>query len=256
MDYLYDGSFDGLLTCIYHHYYQETATGIYPSDCYQGSLITPSREITTDTELACRVYEGIEGKISREALNLVYRTFLSSHPEKERLILNYLQLGFKLGPRINSLLTHPRVHPLHEVAARVSREQHRFLGILRFSDTGPFLYAPCRPDHNILPLIADHFADRLKNESWVIHDQSRKIAVIHPTPSPEQQNNSWYLSDFPDIDQISLPKNDIFWSRLWMHYFREIGIAARNNPRAQAQFLPHRYRSYLPEFQSIYLQQK
>ena len=27
-DYLYDGTFEGILTCIYHHYYTDKATGI------------------------------------------------------------------------------------------------------------------------------------------------------------------------------------------------------------------------------------
>ena len=27
-DYLYDGTFEGFLTCVYHHYYTEPAAGI------------------------------------------------------------------------------------------------------------------------------------------------------------------------------------------------------------------------------------
>lgn len=255
MDYLYDESFDGLLTCIYHHYYQVAATGIYPCASYQAQLMVASSEVKTDLILASRVYKAIENKISASALLLVYQAFLSALPGKENLILNYLLLGFKLGSKVNLLLTHPAVYPLHKIAAQVSREQHRFLGLLRFADTGGFLYAACAPDHHILPLIADHFADRLAGEKWIIHDRRRKLAAIYNGQIPAAANASgqspWALVDFPYTDELALPQEEKLWQELWQHYFREISIGSRHNPRLQAQFLPHRYRPHLSEFQTL-----
>ena len=86
MDYLYDGSFDGLLTCIYHHYYREAATGIYPVDCYQPNLLSPSMVVETEPALADRVYRAIVEKISSRALETVYHVYISSAPKKENLI--------------------------------------------------------------------------------------------------------------------------------------------------------------------------
>ena len=34
-DYLYDGTFEGFLTCVYHHYYTEPAAGICLKEEYQ-----------------------------------------------------------------------------------------------------------------------------------------------------------------------------------------------------------------------------
>ena len=39
-DYLYDGTFEGFLTCVYHHYYTEQAAGICLKEEYQSSLST------------------------------------------------------------------------------------------------------------------------------------------------------------------------------------------------------------------------
>jgi methionine--tRNA ligase beta chain len=51
-DYLYDGTFDGLLTCIHFHYYCEKAEGIYKKDTYQVNLMKSAIEVITDEEKA------------------------------------------------------------------------------------------------------------------------------------------------------------------------------------------------------------
>jgi probable DNA metabolism protein len=177
MDYLYDGSFEGFLTAIYRHYYQEKAEGIYPEARYQYSLITNSHFVETDAALASKVYAAIQNKISGEALEKIFYVFLSSQPQKENLLLKYIILGFHLGSKINDYHTHPDVLPVMEIARKVSFEAHRFLGLLRFAEARGYLYAVFEPDHDILVLIADHFADRLAKENFIIHDRDRKSVV-------------------------------------------------------------------------------
>ncbi len=253
MEYLYDGSFDGFLTCIYHHYYQEPASGIYQQEYYQPALMTDSTIVLTDPALASRVYTAIEEKISEDSLAHVYHAFLSSSPGKENLILNYLRLGFRMGSKVDLYLTHPDVYPLHKIARQVTLEVHRFLGLLRFADTGRFLYSVLSPDHHILPLIADHFADRLATERWIIHDQKRKLAIIYDGQNLNKNKSSqqqWYLTDFPDHGELSLPQEEQTYQELWQLYFQQISIESRRNPRLQSHFVPQRYRPHLVEFQT------
>ena len=54
-DYLYDGTFEGFLTCVYHHYYTEPAVGICLKEEYQSSLLGGFQEVHTDLEKADRV---------------------------------------------------------------------------------------------------------------------------------------------------------------------------------------------------------
>ncbi|NLV15983.1 MAG: DNA metabolism protein [Syntrophomonadaceae bacterium] len=252
MDYLYDSSFDGLLTCIYHHYYQQAATGIYPQDHYQLTLLNNSHVVTRNPAYAARVYAAIEEKISPSSLILVYQGFLSSSPGKENLILNYLRLGFRLGAAVDFYHSHPQVQPLHKIARQVTREVHRILGLLRFADQGGFLYAGLSPDHDILTLIADHFAERLANERFIIHDQKRNLAVIYDgqtMPEPElPPQRQWYLIPLDHKPESSLVEED-HYQQLWKLYFDKISIDFRRNPRLQAQFIPQRYRPHLVEFQ-------
>jgi probable DNA metabolism protein len=262
MDYLYDGSFEGLLTCIYHHYYREAADGIYPAQGYQPSLLHSSCIVTTDPACADRVSRGIRGKISPFALRLVYYAALSSGAGKENLILDYLRLGFRLGGKIDYLHAHPQVRPVHKLARLVGGEAHRLLGLLRFSDKGGYLYAPCSPDHAVLELLADHFADRLAAERWMIHDQKRNLAVIYDGQVTEERSSMghrdrflvpypgprWYLTDLQQKPESVLPEDD-WYQELWKLYFRNISIETRYNPRLQAQFIPQRYRPHLTEFE-------
>lgn len=260
MDYLYDGSFEGLLTCIYYHYYREAATGIYPVQGYQPSLLHPSCIVAADPSCADRVSRGIREKISSFALRLVYYAALSSFAGKENLILDYLRLGFRLGSKIDCLHTHPQVRPVHKLARLVGGEVHRLLGLLRFSDKGGYLYAPCSPDHAVLELLADHFADRLAAEHWMIHDTKRSLAVIYtgrinpaelPPAAPGGRafpERRWYLADLAQKPGAALPE-DGWYQELWKLYFRNISIATRYNPRLQARFIPRRYRPHLTEFE-------
>ncbi len=246
MDYLYDSTFDGLLTCIYYSYYEDKAKGIYPQDYYQCSLVNSSRIIVTDPILSSRVYEAIAKKISSQALKQAYYVFLSNHPRKENIILKYLQLGFKLGRKIDNLHTHLDVLPVYQTARKVSFEVHRFYGLLRFAESNNFLYASLKPDHNILIILAEHFVDRLAQNNFIIHDQKRNIAIIH-------DKQEWYLTDFNAPENISISEEENFYQELWIRYFTHISIESRTNKRLQNQFVPHRYRNHLVEFKKSFL---
>lgn len=149
-----------------------------------------------------------------------------------------------MGPSVSAYRTHPDVLPVLETAHKVSFEAHRFEGLLRFADMGKFLYSSLAPDHNIIILLADFFADRLKQEHFMIHDKKRELAVIYDT-------KEWYVSDFSSEISLGLSADEAFYQELWLKYFDRIGIAHRINPRLQARFVPHRYRKDLPEFNNI-----
>lgn len=246
MDYLYDGSFDGLLTCIYHNYYGQKAEGIYPQDTYQYNLVSSPKAIETDFSLSAKVYDAIEKKISPKSLKKCFYVYLSNHPRKENLILNYLRLGFKLGADIESFHTHKDVLPFQETARKVSLETHRFYGLLRFSQYKDFLYAIFEPDHNILLFQAEHFADRLQGENFIIHDKKRNMAAVY-------NRREWYLSDFRLEEIPVLANQEDYYQELWAEYFLRIAIDSRKNKGLQSRYIPGRYRHNLVEFKKSFL---
>lgn len=250
VDYLYDGSFEGFLTCVYAHYYEEKASGIYNRENYQASLLSGFRIIETEGEKAARVYEAIEGKISRKDLRRIYRVFLSSDEEKENKLLRYIRLGFKEGPEISLRHSNPAVFDVQQCENKVCVEVDKIKGLARFSafkyggqpGGGPeILYCCIEPDHDILELIAGHFSDRLKNDPFIIHDKSRNKAVF-------AQGGSWYISDFSGNDLPALGTGEQEFRDLWKKYFETIAIQERINPRCQKRCMPVRYWRNLTEF--------
>jgi len=117
------------------------------------------------------------------------------------------------------------------------------------------LYAALSPDHNILSLIADYFADRMPNECLIIHDQKRKLAIICDGQKQNKDKSStkskWYLTDFTYYCEDFTTRGEQYWQELWQLYFHQISIESRYNPRLQSHFVPQRYRRHLVEFQNL-----
>jgi len=249
VDYLYDGTFEGFLTCVYMHYYEEKASGIYRKEDYQASLLSGCRSIETEEKKASRVYEAIAKKISTEDLRRIYRVFLSSDEEKENKLLRYIRLGFKAGHGISLLHSNPIVFDVQRCEYKVNIEMHRIKGLARFAalknsaagENGQeILYCRIEPDHDILEIIADHFADRLKSDPFIIHDKTRSKAVF-------AQSGSWYISNFTDKDLPLFGEREREYRDLWKRYFETIAIQELINPSCQKRFMPARYWKNLTE---------
>lgn len=241
MDYLYDGTFEGLLTCIYNYYKKEKATGIYEEANYQQSLVSPSEIVETDISRARTVSDAINKLISREAYIHVYYCYLSNDVKKENIILDFLIFAFKYGKNTMNFYSHEKVLPVNEIYKRVAREEHRVLGILRFSDIGGLLYAKYSPDNDISILLADHFADRYKYEKFIIYDERRKKALVYA-------DNNWEIKENIKIDNIEFSNNEKRIQDLWKQYFTDLAIKERKNINLQFQFVPARYRKNMAEF--------
>ena len=66
---------------------------------------------------------------------------------------------------IEKLNADPAVHAVHRAARTVSREIHRFKGLLRFRRLQDGLYwAPFEPDYDIISTLAPHFRARLADQ--------------------------------------------------------------------------------------------
>lgn len=244
MDYLYDETFEGLLTCLYANYYDEVASGIYSQFVYQENFLRPNKKIITDEEKAEKVAAGIRKKISSEAFEHIYNVFLSNDPAKENKILKYVIYGFKVGKKIDAYHTHEVVLPVHKLSKQVSYETHRFTGLLRFMEVGTVLYAAFEPDHYILPKLADHFIERFKNENLLIHDTKRNLALAY-------NKKEWNIWEYTLSNEIPLSENERHFQALWQGYFDHIGIETRKNEGLQQQFVPLKYRKHLTEFKSM-----
>lgn len=241
MDYLYDGSFEGLLTCIYYNYKLKSASGIYNKFMYQQSILNICQNVETNSKYSDIVYDAIENKICHEALINIYYAFLSDFEYKENEILKYIRYAFRIGSSITNLYTDDNVYKVLNMRKSVSRERHFFTGVLRFADICGVLYAKYSPDNNITEILTSHFADRFKNEKFIIHDKKRKIASVYA-------DNNWQIVDATNMKVPELTDDETEIARLWQHYFTSHAIDNRKNMFLQYAKIPVRYRKNICEF--------
>ena len=82
--YLYDGTFNGLLTIVFDSYSNKTLPQkIYNANEYTPNFLDKTEYIETDYEKSQRVFAGIEKNICYESLYNSYNAFLSNEKDKE-----------------------------------------------------------------------------------------------------------------------------------------------------------------------------
>ena len=101
IEFLYDGSLEGLFTAIFYAYQSKDPCTINKLENHIPSLLNEIKEITTELDKFKRVYNSIIQKLNGKVLNNIYYLYLSEIEGAEDLILNYLKLCYKYGTDIN-----------------------------------------------------------------------------------------------------------------------------------------------------------
>lgn len=127
--YVYDNTFYGLLSVIFECFSNKhiplkitTTTDI--------NFLNKYVNVSTNETNALRVYNGILTNITYHCLHTIYNAFLSNMENKELVILQYLIIGFRVGPKVDNMLCENVVSKLQQFSKKVSREAHK---LTRFS---------------------------------------------------------------------------------------------------------------------------
>ena len=244
MEYLYDNTFDGLLTCFYEHVYTEKADSILPLQKDVQLSLGRQTQVQTDLTKSEKVAKAIEKKISPAALRRAYNAWLTAEDGKEMDVLRYVFLGFKLGREVDRLHGSETVRRIDLLNHKVSWEADRILGILRFSviqsPQGEVLYASLAPNCDLIQTIMPHFLNRFREEPFIIHDVGREKAAF-------ASEGSWVMRSLSKDFSPLYTKDEQQYQELWRGYFRTAAIDQRRNPALQKQFIPTRYWQYLTE---------
>lgn len=203
-------------------------------------------QVDADPQKTASVVCSIQKKISFEAYQMVFRCAASCHEEKLDIIYRFLLLGFAYGPKVLHMLQHPAVMAIFEINHKVSNETHLFREFLRFqSMANGVLAAHIEPRSDILTFLAPLFADRMPSENWIMIDDNRKTAVVHPA------DHDFYLTllSEEELQYLSeLRDNADPFVGLWKGFFETIGIEQRKNVKCQRNHLPLWYRKHVTEF--------
>lgn len=232
--YCYDGTFDGLMCCVFESFLKKgSPVQICAGEPEQLSL-SEIKFITSDTVRSGRVMTGITKKISPASLLFLKQAFLTCVPEKDMLILNYIEKGMEYGRRIEKMLADDTVNSLNKAVYHLTHEAHLFKGFIRFSDSGGYLSAVISPKNKVIPLIADHFIDRFANENFLIYDKVHRMAIIYAGHRAEIMENIDFEMPAADVRE----KN---FRMLWREFYDTIEIKERNDPRCRMTNMPKRF---------------
>ena len=205
-------------------------------------------EVEPDSEKAEKVLRTIRKELGLEAYDCICQAAASWDKRKANAIFKTVVLGLHLPKKQNvmSCLTKDYVCTVAELAKKTWNEAHRYMGFVRFTElAGGILYADMKPENEVLPLIAPHFANRYPEENWVIYDERRDKFAIH------RAGKGWMILEDMKIAeevkaQLSMEEDD--YRAMWKAFTKSIAIEARKNESLQKQLLPLKFRDKMTEF--------
>lgn len=238
--YLYDGTFDGLLTIVFDCYISQTIPmNIVPESEYIPNLIECSISISTDEQKAKRIWNGVYKSVSYQVLYDSYNAFLSCSLEKEMHILKYLLNSFSLGPSISNMLSLDYVLEVTKLRKTVLSEAHKLKGLVRLSEVGNNLwYSSIHPDNNVIENLGHFLMKRFPTQNLILHDKNRNLAFLY---SIKNKKTYEIVEVSEDMNLPNLSENELKFRTLWKTFFNTIAIKERTNSRLQMQYMPKKY---------------
>lgn len=247
--YVCEDSFEGILCGVYdawmskkgHENVRLEMEGIQDME-----LFCTYEPVERNEEKAKKVSSSIRKKLSEGVYEQVYLAALSQNPERADRIYRFLVDAFRYGNSILQMLHLPSAFGLFELCRFVENENHHLTGFLRFSRTEQgILISRIGPKNDVIPLLAVHFADRLPSENWLIYDENRKRAAVHPADREwfilREDREGW-------ISRLVWKTDEEEYAALWKIFHQTIAIPERTNRVTQMNHLPLRYRPYMTEF--------
>ncbi len=244
MFWVYDGSFEGFLSCVAESYERRILPERIERSSSAAGLFEQPETIETDTEKSGRLFDAMKARLGKNICERIYHAFLCDSLSPEVELLHYIRLGFK-SPALLESLSHPIVYAVEQYEHRLLRTLHLMVGFARFESVeSGVLYARIEPPQNVLPLMGRHFKKRFGSEPFIIHDLKRATALVHAHGTLE-------LHDVHDYDLPQIDSDEERFAALWRLFFENVSIESRRNGKLQRQHVPLLYRRWMTEFDGV-----
>lgn len=256
--YLCENTINGILTGIYdahadHHPLRDIHLSV--SEGMSFSLFTQYIDVQPDAEKASKVANTLKNRFGQDFYETIYQAAMSgdvpgkSTMDKADAIFETVALALASGDGTKTLLSlgEPCVYRVFELCRATGREAMHLLGFVRFQELeNGILFSNIHPKHHVLPILGEHFSDRLPEENFMIYDETRQLALLHPA------GEHFFLADADTLDQDLIrcfSADETHFQQLWITFFHNITIDARKNPHLQSQMIPKRFQHDAVEFQ-------
>lgn len=251
--FIYDKTFEGLLTAIFDAYSRKTFPDALmaegePLPLFHEEVVT----VYTDNAKADRVWKGLQKKLSALPLSALTACWLSELPDVDRLLFRYIRKAIDSPQTIELNFGDPDVLEVSKITKKVGQERLRMVQFLRFQKAldGTF-FAAMEPIHNVLPLVISHMKDRFADQQWLIYDLKREYGYYYDLKEVIEvrfeQKESHLLSGL--LCENLMDQDEKLFQQLWKTYFKSIAIKERLNPKLHRQNMPARFWKYMTEKQ-------
>lgn len=254
MIYLFDGTFAGILTAVFEWFERKPGQAkLVCASHYQPDAFTQHFDVLSQPEKADRVWMGLQKKLKKDWLRILYCTYLSELPEAHQHLFQFIIYLFNHPAGAEKNYGNPHVLALAQYARSVEREKHRMEAFIRFQHTADgIFYCGIDPDFNVLPLIINHFKNRYADQQWIIYDLKRKYGLHYNLEGVEEITINFSEKDACQPTKVLLlDEKEALYAVLWKDYFKSTNIKARKNTKLHVQHVPKRYWKYLTEKQPI-----
>lgn len=252
MNYIFDGSYQGYLCCVFEAFERKEFDAI-PTTLQQLEIdiFSHKRQIHTDEGKATRIMTAMNKLIGSQNTKIFYHNFLSDSQAEWTNGFRLIVELFKSGKINMQNYGRPDLLRIHQTIKKVSRERHRMKAFIRFVKSDNDLYtAIVEPDFNVLPLVIDFFKNRFTDQQWLIYDIRRNYGFYYDRRHVEEVA-SCGENEVQNLNRLEIdldPKEKEF-QHLWKTYFKSTTIESRKNIKLHLRHVPKRYWKYLTEKQ-------
>lgn len=242
--YFFDGTKNGLLTCIFESFYDRRIPDDVTTECIQCGLLDEIVTIKTDNEKTERVYKCLKNCKTKYLVSDFNLTFRSGEKSRFKVLFDYLNVAISnKNIDVSKAFALPEIQAFTDLKNRIYTETHRFKGFLRFMETEKgFYYACYEPDNDITELLVPHFTARLQSP-FIIHDIKRNILALCDGKRYKILNGG------DNGVTVFMSESEEIFLDLWQQYYKSINIKERKNLRQMRNYMPERYLKNLSEKQ-------
>jgi len=197
---VYDGSFEGLMCCIFTLYEQKIPVfRLARAGEPLGELFAQTIQVKSNKAQAQRVWSGIKRKSSNISLERIELAYLSEIRGEDHTIIRYVQYLIDSKKNIEDNLSHPVVQRLNDVVKMLHREKQVVKEKIRFQTlVNDIKYNIIEPNYNILPLLKEYLLQKYAKQKWIVYDIRRNKGLFYnlqeikdiqldlPTKNPEE----------------------------------------------------------------------
>lgn len=247
-----EDSIEGIFSGVYYIYekkYEKQSIELKIEGNNQNyELFTINEFVPVNMENAVKVAGTIQRRFGHDVYYTLLRVALAGgENDKAQAIFGTIQYGISNNVATDLLnhLKNKEIFRTFQINRTVANEANRYIEFIRFKELiNGVLYAKIAPENDVLPLIAQHFTDRLRNENFVIYDENRKTALVC------RQKKTWeiYRNIMLEEEKLQMSECEENIKNLWKIFYESVAIKERGNLELQKQLLPLKFRKFMTEF--------